>query len=132
MDTSEHSTHPPSLKDWYGYAAEQPWAIDSYLRVVRVHEGKTQEQQRNEFGVSQQEFLRLRGMPLPRTTSFPKDAQRIAEECHVQNPWVFIQTLLLAKQLTASTQSSLDSDQFYEAAFDALDDLDAPPEAEKG
>ena len=69
MDTPEQTTDPV-FRDWYRYAAEQPWAVAAYLRLVRLHEFKTGEQQRNEFGVGTDDFLRLHGMPLPRDNAF--------------------------------------------------------------
>lgn len=124
MDTAEHSRDERSLQNWYRNAAQQPWAIDAYLRIVRIHDFKTQEQQRNEFGATPEEFSRLQAMHLPREDFFATDARRIAEARHLQFSDAFVQTMLLARQLALSTQSLAD-DTYYQAAFDAVDDLDA-------
>src|SRR5947209_7973307 len=108
MDTSEHSKDANSLQDWYRHATKQPWAVDSYLRLVRMHEFKTQEQQRNEFGATPEEFLHLQAMHYPREDSFALGAQRIAQARHLQHPNAFVQAMLLAKQLLRSSQSHVD------------------------
>ena len=130
MDTSGQTSDPTFLQGWYDYAAEQPWAVDTYLRILRTHELKSREQQRHEFGATPQDFLRLRGMPLPRPDSFAMDAQNIAQICHLQHSDTFVQTMLLARQLVLTSPSSSvtqDAHQYYEAAFDAVDDLDSSP-----
>lgn len=125
MDTSEHSRDERSLQNWYRNAAQQPWSVDAYLRLVRLYDFKTQEQQRNEFGATPEEFARLQAMHLPRENFFATDARRMAEARHLQFPDVFVQTMLFARQLALSTQSSMEEDMYYQAAFDAIDDLDA-------
>jgi hypothetical protein len=129
MDTSEHTIDPAFLQDWYRYAANQPWAVDAYLRLVRIHEFKTREQQQKEFGASLEDFLRLQGMPLPRADALAMDALELAQDCHLQHPKAFVQTMLLAQQLTFSLQPTISIDQYYEAAFDAVEDLDSPFES---
>jgi hypothetical protein len=131
MDTPKSSKDHHSLQGWYRYAAKQSWAVDAYLRLVRIHEFKTQEQQRNEFGATPEEFLRLQAMHLPRKDSFALDARRIAQSRHLQNPNIFVQKLLLAQQLAQHSQSSVDPDHYYQAAFDTVEDLDTPGEPEK-
>jgi len=131
MDTSEHTKDANSLQDWYRYVVKQPWAVDSYLRLVRMHEFKTQEQQRNEFGATPEEFLRLQAMHSPRADSFAMDALRMAQARHIQYPNAFVQARLLARQLLRSSQSSVDADHYYQAAFDAVDNLDTPVEPDK-
>jgi hypothetical protein len=130
MDTSEHTTDPV-LQDWYRYAARQPWAVASYLRLVRLHEFKTWEQQCNEFGVSTDNFLRLHAMPLPRDEAFAMDALGLAQECHVEHSGVFVQAMLLGRQLASSPETDSNEEQYYEAAFDPVDGLDTPSEQEE-
>jgi hypothetical protein len=125
MDTSEHTRNQNSLQAWYEYATQQSWAVDACLRLVRLHDFKTQEQQRNEFGATPEEFLHLQAMHSPREDSFAVDARRIAQARHLQNPDAFVQTMLLARQLALSTQASVENDAYYQAAFDAVDDLDS-------
>ena len=125
MDTSKNNRDERSLQNWYRNAARQPWAIDAYLRIVRIHDFKTQEQQRNEFGATPEEFSRLQAMHLPREDFFATDARRIAEARHLQFSDAFVQTMLLARQLALSTQSPIEDDAYYQAAFDVVDDLDA-------
>ncbi len=132
MNMAEHRENGPLLQNWYHKAAQQPWAVDAYLRKVRLHEFKTQEQQRNEFGVIPEEFLHLQAMHLPREQFFALDARRIAEARHLQFPDVFVQAMLFARQLASSTQSSVQDDAYYQAAFDAVDDLDADMPDEPG
>lgn len=133
MDTSERDRDGQSLQNWYRYTAEQSWAIDTYLKKVRIHEFKTQEQQQNEFGATLAEFLHLQAMHLPREDFFATDARRIAEARHLQHPNAFVQTMLRARQLAFSEQSSEENDAYYQAAFDAVDDLDTdlPDEADE-
>lgn len=131
MDTSEHIKGTNTLQDWYRYAAKQSWAVDAYLRLVRMHEFKTQEQQRNEFGATPEEFLRLQAMHYPREDSFAIDAQHMAQARHLQYPNAFVQAMLLARQLLRSSQSPVDAERYYQAAFDAIDNLDTPTDPDK-
>ncbi len=124
MNTSEHANEK-NLQDWYHQAAQQPWSVDALLRRVRVHDFKTQEQQRNEFGATPEEFSRLQAMHAPREDSYAMDARRIAQARHLQHPNEFVQAMLLARQLTLSSQATEDTDHYYQAAFDAVEDLDA-------
>jgi hypothetical protein len=96
-----------------------------------MYEFKTQEQQKNEFGATPEEFLRLQSMHLPREDSFAIDTQRIAQARHLQHPNAFVQAMILARQLLHSSQFSVDADHYYQAAFDAVDNLDTPIEPEK-
>jgi hypothetical protein len=125
MDTSEHTRNQNSLQTWYEYAIQQNWAVDAYLRLVRLHDFKTQEQQRNEFGATPEEFLHLQAMHSPRENFFAIDARRIAQARHLHNPDAFVQTMLFARQLAFSAQTSTENDTYYQAAFDAVGDLDS-------
>ncbi len=129
MDTQDQTVSPVFLEEWYRFTAEQPWAVDAYLRVLRTREGKTLEQQQQEFGAGNQEFLQLRGMPLPRPHLFRSDAQRIAEACRLQFPLQFVSALLLARNLLMSQPES-GNVHSYEAAFDAPGEPTLPPEKE--
>ncbi|MHB8595788.1 MAG: hypothetical protein ACYDER_03145 [Ktedonobacteraceae bacterium] len=131
MNRPEHTRKTNTLQSWYRYAAEQPWAVDAYLCLVRMHEFKTQEQQQNEFGTTAEHFLHLQAMHLPREDSFVEDALHIAQACHLDNPNAFVQAMVLASQLQQSSSISQHANQFYQAAYDAGDDLDTPHESEQ-
>ena len=56
------------------------------------------------------------------------DALGLAQECHVQHAGVFVQAMLLGRQLASSPVTERNEEQYYEAAFDLVDDLDTPSE----
>jgi len=120
---------PDILANWYRFASGQPGFVDSYLQILRDRQGKTLADQQREFGVSNEGFLRLRGMKLPRPNSFIKDAQRIANICQVTNPFAFVQALVLARQI-GTADNAAPVNEGYQAAFDEMPDLDIPPETE--
>jgi len=117
------------MMSWYRYAAEQLGSVDGLLCVLRNRLGQTLEQQRLEFGASETDFNRLRGLRHPRSDKFVSDAQQIAETCHLTNPFAFVRTMVLARNLKQQ-QSTASADQFYQAAFDVVDDLDQIPDEE--
>lgn len=117
------------LANWYRFASEQSGFVDSYLRLLRDHQGQTLTDQQREFGASDENFLRLRGMKLPRPNAFTKDAQRIANACQLTNPFAFIRAIMLARQI-ANIDSAAPANEGYQAAFDEMPDLDTPPETE--
>ena len=125
------STHsdPNILANWYHFASGKPGFVDSYLQILRDRQGKTLVDQQREFGVSNEGFLRLRGMKLPRLNSFTRDAQRIANTCQVTNSFAFVQALVLARQIIAADNAA-PANEGYQAAFDEMPDLDIPPETE--
>lgn len=129
-DKSNGLTDDKIMMKWYRYAVEQPDAVESLLRVLRERTGQTAEEQRAEFGASDEHWLRLRGFRLPREDTFSSDARRIAEVCQLANPFVFVQQLKLARKLTDASPAS-GTGQFYRAAFDAQDGLDRAPEGEE-
>lgn len=106
--------------------------------------GQSTAQQQVELGASDEQFLRLRGMRLPRPNRFSEDAQRIALACELGNSFGFTKAMLLARGIagaatdispnTARTTDSRrvaePSDQYYIAAFDAQDDLDVLPDSD--
>ena len=117
------------MTNWYRYAAEQPGSVDELLRALRNRLGQTLEQQRLEFGASATDFNRLRGLRHPRSDHFVSDAQQIAETCHLTNPFAFVRTMVLARNLKQQQSAAL-SDHSYQAAFDVVDDLDRFPDEE--
>ncbi|MBZ0285244.1 MAG: hypothetical protein K8L97_31210 [Anaerolineae bacterium] len=116
------------LMRWYHQASELPGSINSYLAVLRSHENTTEQQQQEVFGVSADEFLRLKAMRLPRKHMFVEDAYRIAVFCKLEHPQRFVSSMLLARNLMSHGHQTATLDQFYEAAFDERDDLDELPE----
>lgn len=115
------------LSAWYEYAANRPGFVGSALNLLRERQEITSQQQQMEFGVSDQMFLRLQAMPLPRSRSVAGDAHRIAEACGLANPIAFVQAMILARSLE-DTKAQVDGEQSYQAAFDAEDDLDLSTE----
>src|ERR1700754_4937292 len=84
---------------WYKFAAERSGFVGNALRLIREKTGQCIEEQQIEFGANDQGFLRLQGMPLPRTESLASDADRIARECGLTNPFAFVQCMILVKRL---------------------------------
>ena len=112
---------------WYGYAAQRPGFVGFLLKFIRERMSQSVEEQRHEFGVEEQAFLRLQGMPLPRSQSFSKDAHRIAEECGLTNPFAFVRIMVKAQNLQR-TDGEANVLSAYRAAFDEDSDLDKYPE----
>jgi hypothetical protein len=129
MARSNELSDEKIMTNWYRYSAEQPGSVDELLLVLRNRLGQTLEQQRLDFGASETDFNRLRGLRHPRSDQFVSDAQQIAESCHLTNPLVFVRTMILARNLKQQ-QSTAPTDQSYQAAFDVVDDLDQIPEEE--
>jgi len=117
------------LSSWYRFAAQQQGFVDSFLQLLRDQFGKSLAEQQREFGAGESEFLRLRGMRLPRPNAFTSDAQRMATACQLSNPIAFVRALVLARNLSNMNPNS-GTGTGYQAAFDATDDLDTPPETE--
>ena len=115
---------------WYQYAARQPSSVEALLQLLRERTGETVEEQRAAFGASEDEWIRLRGFRAPRGEQFSSDAQRIAAACHLGHPFAFVQQLKLARNLMTNSGAA-GKGTFYQAAFDAEEDLDQPPEAEE-
>lgn len=115
------------LTSWYRYAAGQPGSVDSLLRLLRERTQQTEANQQAQFGASDDDWVRLKGFRVPREHHFTGDARRIAEACHLKNPFPFIQALRLAHSLE-SAPSSAESSTYYRAAFDSDDELDNMPE----
>jgi hypothetical protein len=125
------STHTDAdiLANWYRFASGQLGFVDSYLQLLRERQGKSLTDQQREYGASDENFLRLRGMKLPRSNTFTKDAERIANACQLSDPFAFVRALMLARKL-ATLDSAAPANEGYQAAFDEMPDLDAPPETE--
>lgn len=129
MDTIDKMTVDEIMTDWYHYVSEQPGSVDSLLRILRDRLDQTLEQQQAEFGASDYEFNHLRGLRLPRPQVFTGDAHRIAITCKLAKPFAFINSLVLARQLARSLPQT-EAFQYYQAAFDEVDDLDQLPDEE--
>jgi hypothetical protein len=111
------------MADWYASVAEEPGFVGTWLSLLRNRQRITLEQQQSELGVDAQIFLHLQAMPLPRAELLASDAHRIAEACNLENPMAFVQAMILAYNLErAQTQATVQ--EFYQAAFDAEEDLD--------
>lgn len=144
MDKANHTSHEHVMQSWYSYAAQQPGSIGSWLRLLQERLGQSAAQQQGEFGATDDQFLRLGGMRLPRHDHFTDDAQRIALACELSNPFAFTKAMLLARGIEnanadantkASTTNTLrrvaePREQYYMAAFDAQDDLDQLPDSD--
>jgi hypothetical protein len=115
------------LERWYRYASRQAGFVGHALNKVRHLTGQTEEEQRLELGADPDHFVHLCGMPLPRAQYLIPDANRIAEECRLIDSLAFVRTMILAHKIENSNSSSVDQ-SFYQAAFDAQDDLDSYPE----
>ena len=117
------------LNNWYQYAAQQKGFVGNWLRMLREHQKITLQQQQLDMGASKQDFVRIQGMPLPRSNQFTRDARRIAEACHLANPSAFVQAMLLARSLERASTPETDKlhliiNNSYQAAYDADEDLD--------
>lgn len=117
------------MTGWYVYAADEPGFVGYWLDLLRERQSVTPDQQKSEFGADDQAFLQLRAMPLPRSQALASDAHRIAEACGLKNQMAFVQAMILAKSLTRATNQS-STQEFYQAAFDADEDLDGLPDKE--
>jgi|GEM_PF-2581506 len=115
------------LERWYTYASKQVGFVGQALNKVRRVTGQTEEEQRLELGAEPDHFTHLCGMPLPRAQYLIPDANRIAEECKLIDSLAFVRTMILAHKIESANPSSVDQ-SFYQAAFDAQDDLDSYPE----
>ena len=138
MHIRNHLTDDAILRDWCQYAAGQPAFVGFLLRLLREQQKKSVEQQRKEFEVSPEDFNQLEGMPLPRPNQFTRDAQRIAEVCHLSAPDTFVNAMVLARSLartlaqtgTESASMPINLSASYQAAHDADEELDQIPEEE--
>jgi len=119
----DHKRGDDAIKRWYRYASEQPGFVGSALRLLRERAGISIEEQQRDFGVDDQTFLRLQGMPLPRAKSIPSDANRIAEACQLSNRLAFVRAMVMACNLERDADWEVARDA-YQAAFDEEDDLD--------
>lgn len=115
------------LENWYEYAADLPGSVGSLLKTVRQKESISLQEQQMHLGISSSNFSRLNAMRAPREQAFVSDAQRISEACEIMNRQLFMNWMLLARNLERGNPVYTTS-QFYEAAFDARDDLDDPNE----
>lgn len=115
---------------WYKFVAVQPDSVDALLRLVRDRRGETLRDQQHTFGATDDQFTRLRGFLAPRPERFKSDALAIATACQLTNPFAFVQTLVLARNLSKTPTKEADSNRYYRAAFDALDQLDEWPDEE--
>jgi len=111
------------LRSWYRFAADQSGFIGESLRLLRERQGTTAEQQRREFGASDEAFEQVRGMIMPRPDRLAADAHAIAVYCGIANPFAFVQALLLATKIRGPA-ASLPASERYRAALEAGDDLD--------
>jgi hypothetical protein len=125
----QEKTNDKAVNGWYKYAARQPGFVGRALRLIREFNGQSEEDQRHEFGADEESFMRLQGMPLPRTQALVRDANRIAEECGLTTPLAFVRMMILAQGLERThTSDKSASQEFYQAAFDDEGDLDQFPE----
>lgn len=123
----DHKRDDEAIKRWYRYASEQPGFVGLALRLLRERTGISIAEQQRDFGVDDQTFLHLQGMPLPRAQSIPSDANRIAEACQLSNRLAFVRAMVMACNLERDAHSDVLRDA-YQAAFDEEDDLDQYPE----
>jgi len=123
----EFTNEQEVLNNWYHHAEQLPGSVDALLKLLRIREGVTEEEQRILLGVDHTNFSRLKAMRAPRPQFFVSDARRIAAYCKLENEKLFSSWMLLARNLGKSTRSH-PAKQYYEAAFDARDDLDDVPE----
>ena len=115
------------LQNWYRYAAEQEGSVDQFLRLLRDRLGHSLEKQQQDFGLSDDQFTRLRGFRAPRPESFASDAQYIAEACEASNTFAVVQALITAKSLMYPIAGSQNK-QIYRAAFDPDQTLEIIPD----
>lgn len=123
MNHNHEASDKEIMASWYAYAAEEPGFVGYWLGLLRKRQRITLEQQQSELGVDEQILLRLQAMPLPRPELLARDAHRIAEACNLENPMAFVQAMILAHNLERA-QAHMTVREFYQAAFDAAEDLD--------
>lgn len=125
-----HLSDDNIMDAWYQFVAAQPDSVDALLRLLRDRRGETLAEQQHSFGATEDQFARLRGLLAPRPERFTSDAQEIANACQLANPFAFVQALVLARNVARTTLKDSGSNQYYRAAFDALDQLDELPDEE--
>lgn len=142
MDSTDHpAANEHIIRSWYAYAAEQPGSVGSWLRLVRERTGQSPSDQQRGLQATDDQFLRLCGMRLPRPDRFTDDAQRIALACDIGNPFAFTRAMLMARGIqnqSASTNTNTNvntrtterQEQYYMAAFDTEDDLNTLPDSD--
>src|SRR5438094_8791623 len=96
-DDADAVTDKRLIANWYRFAADRPDSLDALLSLLRQRKGQTLEQQQDEFGVTDEQYMRLRALRPPRPDLFLADAQRIAEACALTHPLAFVQALVLAR-----------------------------------
>jgi hypothetical protein len=122
MSDSSHNRDSQIILKWYEHAKDLAGSVESYLTVIRDINGQTIDEQRNDLGISESDFARLRAMRLPREKKFSSDTLRIANACNVNNPDNFLDNMLLARDLMH--KSDLDTPKrHYRAAFDETDNM---------
>lgn len=91
MDSGQ-MTHEDIMAAWYRFAATQSGFCESYLKLHRMHRFLTQEQQQTMFGATNEQFLHLRGFPLPSTsttdTKFDALMRQIAVRCGIRSSYL--------------------------------------------
>lgn len=127
MDDINDISDEKILADWYAYASDELGFVGSWLNLLRERQSITPDQQQSEFGTDDEAFVQLQAMPLPRSESLAGDAHRIAEVCSLKNPMAFVQAMILANNLMHATGQA-PIQEFYQAAFDADEDLDRLPD----
>ena len=117
------------LGSWYDFASTEPGFVGYLLKLLRDQVGTTFEEQQSSFGADAERFRRLQAMPMPRPGHLSGDAHRIAEACKLNNPFAFVQAMVLASKL-ANSLSATETEEYYQAAFDPEVDLDEIPDKE--
>src|SRR5262245_14334459 len=117
------------LGSWYDFVSTEPGFVGYLLKILRDKEGTTFEEQQSSFGVDADRFRHLQAMPKPRPGHLSGDAHRIAEVCNLNNPFAFVQAMVLASNLANSLETT-ETEEYYQAAFDPELDLDEIPDKE--
>jgi hypothetical protein len=93
---------------WYRFAATQPGYCESYLKLHRVRRFLTREQQQQMFGATDEQFLRLVGMPLPLDSAADFDGlvRRIALHCGIRSFYITAVVLAFREACQVVTSAS--------------------------
>ncbi|MCI0665864.1 MAG: hypothetical protein L0220_32815 [Acidobacteria bacterium] len=117
------------IGSWYDFVSAEPGFVGYLLKLLRDQEGTTPEEQQSSFGTDAERFRHLQAMPIPRRGHLSSDAHRMAEACKLNNPFAFVQAMVLASKL-ASYVGATETKEYYQAAFDPEADLDEIPDKE--
>jgi hypothetical protein len=123
VSASDHTGDEEIMASWYADAADEPGFVGHWLGLLRERLEITAAEQQNELSADEPAFQRLQAMPRPRRQALARDAHRIAERCHLDNPMAFVRAMILAHGLERAADHPA-AQEFYQAAFDEEEELE--------